>query len=61
MYTIDRTVEYKGVLYRVVSVLENDFLAVVKKDDLEQGNFPLQIYVLPDELVIDGKKKLTAM
>ncbi|MEI2341622.1 hypothetical protein [Priestia megaterium] len=48
-YEVDRTSEYQGIEYRVVEVLDNDLLLVVVKADLENGKFPLQTFIVPDD------------
>lgn len=46
---IDRTVEYKGIEYRVLANLDNDLLLVVLKKDYIKGDFPLQTIIIPDK------------
>lgn len=58
MYNTNRSTEYKGIVYKVVSVLENDLLLVVKKDDFEKKVFPMQTFLIPDVWVIEETKKL---
>jgi len=45
---LDRQVTYAGVEYEVVNALDNDLLLVVRKDDLTDGKFPLQTYIVPE-------------
>lgn len=56
MYELDRTVTFKGILYRVLQVLENDLLLVAAKDDLDNKQFPLPTAIIPDPLASDTEQ-----
>lgn len=47
--TLDLECTYKGVEYKVVEVLRSDMLLVVRKDQFEKGEFPLQTYIIPEQ------------
>lgn len=47
MFTVNRKVEYKGLIYKVVEVLGSNNLLVVLEKDFNDGNFPLQTYIIP--------------
>lgn len=48
MELMRRNVNYLGVEYRVVQVLDNELLLVVKESDYQNGGYPLQTYVIED-------------
>jgi hypothetical protein len=48
-YNIERKSIYKDVEYTVVSILDNDLLLAVPTKDLENGLFPIQPVIIPDE------------
>lgn len=50
LFEVDRECTYKSVDYKVISALENDLLLVVSKEDLENENFPLQTYIIPEQI-----------
>lgn len=51
MYELNRSkVTFLGIDYEVVQVLENDLLLVVKSEDLQKGDFPIQTYVIADPI-----------
>lgn len=47
-YVIDRECEFQGISYRIVEVLDSNFLLVVKKIDFDNQQFPLQTYIIPE-------------
>ncbi|AAP24505.1 MULTISPECIES: hypothetical protein [Bacillus] len=50
LFEVDRECTYKSVDYKVISVLDNDLLLVVPKEDLANEKFPLQTYVIPEQI-----------
>lgn len=46
---IDRTIDYKECTYQIVEVLNSEMVLVVKKDEFDKGNFPLQTYIIPGQ------------
>ena len=53
LFPVDRTCEYNGEVYRVVSVLDNDLLLVVNQNDLDNKQFPLDTKIIPDQFALD--------
>lgn len=49
MFTLDREVEYKGIQYKVVEVLNSDMFLVVKKEDYINEIYPIQTYIIPGQ------------
>lgn len=46
-----KNVTYLGIDYHVVQVLDfGNSLLVVKEEDYQNNNYPLQTYVIPDPL-----------
>lgn len=50
MLELSRETAYKGVVYKVVQVLDNDLLLVVAKSDIEAEKYPLQTVIIPDDI-----------
>ncbi|KOS30767.1 hypothetical protein ADK17_03695 [Bacillus anthracis] len=50
LFEVDRECTYKSVDYKVISVLDNDLLLVEPKEDLANEKFPLQTYVIPEQI-----------
>jgi hypothetical protein len=55
---LNRQVNFQGIQYEVIEVLENDLLLVVPKEDLLNNKFPLTPVVIPDVDVKDRNKIL---
>jgi hypothetical protein len=55
---INRECVYNGIEYRIVSVLDSDLLLVVLKKNYDEGNYPLQTYIIPDEELIERRKNM---
>lgn len=47
--TLDRTVEYKGTIYKIVETLNSDMLLVITIEDYEKGIFPIPTYIVPGQ------------
>lgn len=48
-YTLDRTMNFENVEYRIVDLLMSGLVLVVKEEDYKNNKFPLQTYIIPDE------------
>lgn len=46
-WVLDRTIEYKGVTYRVLEVLTSDHLLVVEEIQYRNAEYPLSPYIIP--------------
>lgn len=46
---LDRSINYNGIDFQIVEVLNSETLLVVKKEDFNSGQFPLQTYIIPGE------------
>lgn len=49
MYTIERTISYKGVDYQIIEVLRSETLLVVEKDKFDSGEYPMQTFIIPGQ------------
>lgn len=47
--TLDRQVNYNGIEYQIVEILNSDMLLVVKKEDFNNKIFPLVTYIIPGQ------------
>lgn len=47
-YVVDRECTFKGITYKVIEVLDNNLLLVVNKADIDNNEFPLKTFVIPD-------------
>ncbi|AIW03361.1 hypothetical protein CPT_Mater204 [Bacillus phage Mater] len=47
--SIDREIEFCDDMYRIVEFLNSNMLLVVKKEDFDNQNFPIQTYIIPGE------------
>lgn len=41
-------VTFKDLNYRVLAVLENNFLLVCKSGDIDDNDYPIETFVIPD-------------
>lgn len=48
-YSIDRTIKYGTIDYKIVEILNSEMLLVVKKEEFDKKIFPLQTYVIPGQ------------
>ena len=50
-FNMDRECTYKDITYKVLDEMSSGFLLVVEKEKLDEGVFPLETFVIPENLV----------
>ncbi|MBT2603723.1 hypothetical protein J7E55_11920 [Bacillus sp. ISL-53] len=58
MYQTDRVAVYQGIEYKVINVLDNDLLLVVSITDYDNQQYPLQTFIIPDEVIINETNRM---
>lgn len=45
--TLNRTIKYKDIIYRIVETLSSDHLLVVEEAEFRKNEFPMSVYIIP--------------